>query len=259
MTERAARWISGWTELRAVDDSDYPEAIRLSATMNPLRQARLMKRTVARLARQMSDRLFVGAGLACANVPGIEAVRKIGFGSVMEIEGVEQKVFHVSTSANVIRLCVVDDVHAAAYEFVEPQNPHMPKFGDVEGWQQAIGDGRLLEFKAPFARAKLSEIRPETIAGVIELAAEYRAAAAIDLLLRKAAVDTRQLHVSARGIEIKGGGTAVVSWLILCGEDAFVAQSGPRGSALFQADGVSQIAFAPMAEIVQHADRAREP
>jgi hypothetical protein len=32
-----AGWIAAWPELRVVDDADYPEALRLSVTMNPLR------------------------------------------------------------------------------------------------------------------------------------------------------------------------------------------------------------------------------
>jgi hypothetical protein len=256
MTQPAARWIAAWPELRAIDDADYPEAIRLSATLNPQRDSRLMKRTVARLNRQMTDRLFVGAGLACANAPGIEAVYEIGFGSVMEIEGVKQRAFHVRTSTNAIRLCVVDEKHAAAYEYVEPDNPRMPKFGDVEGFAEAIRDGRLQDFKAPSAGRKLSEIRPETIAGVIELAAEYRAAAALDLLLRKASVDARRVHVTPRGIEIRGG-AAVVTWLILAGSAPLVAMSGPKGSALFQSDGVTQVAFVPESEVVRHAEQAK--
>jgi hypothetical protein len=60
-----AGWIAAWPELRVVDDADYPEALRLSVTMNPLRSLRQQWRSVRRLQFQTTDRFQVAVGLAC--------------------------------------------------------------------------------------------------------------------------------------------------------------------------------------------------
>ncbi len=208
MINKSSRWIASWPELRAVDDADYPEAIRRVAMLNPLREARLVTNSVVSLRKQMTDWFQVGVGLACATAPGTEFKLGIGGGSMMEVEGEQQMVWVVRTS-RATRFCVVTKKHAAIYECVETNNPPMPAIDDVEGMKQAIKDGRLARYKRPTVGARLSQVRPETINGVIELAVEYGAPIALDLLLRKAGIETGGASVSPLSIEPRSGGPIV--------------------------------------------------
>ena len=256
MITQSARWISSWPELKPVADADYGEAIRRTAAMNPLRETRLLVRSVDNLRSQMTDWFYVGVGLACANAPQAEIRLAIGGGTVMEIEGQQQTAFYVRTNADQPRLCVVTAGHAAAYERVEANNPPMPDIRDVEGMKQAIADGRLARYKAPTAGRKLSHVRSETIAGVIELAKEYRAPAALDLLLRKAGIEPNGAVVSAMAIEPKPGG-AVVNWLVAAGNQALLALSVPDGSVLLRLGDNQQLASVRAPEIEEHAARVQ--
>ena len=254
MISQSARWISSWPELKVVEDADYQEAIRRIVMMNPAREARLASRSVDALRMQMTDWFHVGVGLACANAPQTEIKLAIGGGSAMEIEGEQQVAFHVRTNADQPRLCVVTNSYAAAYERAEADNPPMPDIRDIEGMKQAIGDGRLARYKAPTAGRKLSHVRSETIAGVIELANGYRAPAALDLLLRRAGIEPSGATVSPMSIEPRPAGAAV-NWIVVAGGQALFAQSVPNGSALFRPGDNQQLATVGKPEIEAHAAR----
>lgn len=249
-----ARWIASWPELRAVDDADYPEAIRRAATLNPLREARLVTRSVENLRTQMTEWLHVGIGLACATGPSIEIKLAIGGGAAMDVEGEQQMVFHVRTNADTPRLCVVTKTYAAAYERVEANNPPMPDMNDIEGMKQAIADGRLAQYKGPSAGRKLSHVKSEAIAGVIELASEYGAPVALDLLLRRAGIETGGAVVAPMSIEPKVGG-AIVNWVVAAGGQALFAMSHPNGSALLRPGDNKHLATVRKSEIAEHAAR----
>jgi len=250
MIPLSARWIASWPELKGVEDADYPEAIRASAMMNPRRKERMIARSVAGLHRQMTDWLHVGAGLACANMSPREFKLAIGGGSAMDVEGEQQLAFYVRTSGPAPRFCVVTKEHAAAYERVEVDNPPMPALGDVEGMKNAIRDGQLARFKGPTVGRKLSHVKSQMIAGVIELANEYRAPEALDLLLRKAGIDPNGAAVTPMGIDAHPKG-AVVNWLLAVENQAFFAMSVPGGSVLLR--GEQKIASVRKAEIDEYA------
>ena len=254
MIRQSAHWIASWPELKIVDDADHREALRRIAVMNPLREARLVSRSVANLSQQMTTWFHVGVGLACAGAPRTEIKLAIGGGSVMEIEGEKQTVFHVRTNASEPRFCVVTNEHAAAYECIEADNPPMPAIGDVEGLKQAMSDGRLARFKGPSVGKKLSRIEAKTIAGVIELANEYRAPAALDLLLRKAGIAPDGAAVAPLSIEPKPGGMAVY-WLLAAGGQALFALTAPSVTALFRPDDDRPLATLRKPEIDEHAAR----
>jgi hypothetical protein len=246
MIQLSARWIASWPELKAVEDADYAEAIRLSAMMNPLREERMIARSVASLRMQMTDWFHVGAGLACANMSPREFKLAIGGGAAMDVEGEQQLAFYVRTSGPAPRFCVVTKEHAAAYERVEANNPPMPAFGDVEGTKNAIRDGRLARFKGPTVGRKLSHVKSQMIAGVIELANEYNAPAALDLLMRKAGIDPNGAAVTPMGIDAHPNG-AIVNWLVAVGDQALFAMSTPNGSVLLR--GEQKIGSVRKAEI----------
>jgi hypothetical protein len=250
MVQLSAHWIASWPELKAVEDADYAEAIRLTAMMNPLREERMIARSVASLRLQMTEWFYVGVGLACANMSPREFKLAIGGGAIMDVEGEQQTAFYVHTSGAAPRFCVVTKEHAAAYERVEATNPPMPAVGDVEGMKNAIRDGRLARFRGPTVGRKLSHVKSQMIAGVIELANEYNAPAALDLLLRKAGIDPNGAAVTPMGIDAHPNG-AVVNWLVAVRDQALFAMSVPNGSVLLR--GEQKIASVRRAEIDEHA------
>jgi hypothetical protein len=255
MAPQSARWITSWPELTVVENAACREALRQAALLNPLREARLLSRSVANLARQMTEWFHVGVGLACANVPRTEIKLAVGGGSVMEIEGQKQTAFHVRTNAEAPRLCVVTKIHAAAYELVQPDNPPMPALGDLEGMKQAIRDGRLARYQPSHAGRKLSHVPAETIERVIALATSYRAAPALDLLLRRAGIETQGAVAAPLTAEPKPGGV-VIKWLVAAGGQPLFALSYPNGAVLLRATDSKELATARAAEIADHAARA---
>ena len=254
MIQQSARWIASWPELKVVDDADYVEAIRRTLMMNPLREARLVSRSVAHLSQQMTEWFPVGVGLACANGPQTEMKLAIGGGSMMAIEGRQQMAFLVRTNASEPRFCVVSEKHAALYERVAADNPPMPALGDVEGLKQAVADGRLARYQGPSVGRKLSHIEAKTIAGVIELAKQYRAPVALDLLLRRAKLDPEGAVVAPLSIGPKPGGMAI-EWLVVAGGQALFAVSAPRGSLLLRHGDDQALATLRTPEIEEHVAR----
>lgn len=252
MIVQSSLWIKSWPELRAVDDTDYVEAMRRVILLNPLREERLLADSVVRLVKQTMDWFLVGVGLACANSENKEVVLSIGGGSVMEIEGQQQMAFYVRTSADQPRYCVVTKEHAALYECIEPAN-NAPD-ADVSGLENDA-TARLARYRGKQVGRRLSYVKRETIAGVIELSGEYLAAGAIDLLLRRANADPQNAVVAARSIEIRQG-APIVDWLVLAGNQAFVVISHKNGSALLSPMDSKHLATVRTDEIRAHLDRA---
>lgn len=236
-------WIKSWPELRPVDDADYPEAMRRVVMLNPLRKERLLAASVRNLITQTFDRFQVAVGLACASGPNVEIKLSIHGGTMMLVEGKEQMAFYVRTNAPQARYCVVTDDYAAAYERIE----------DGDGTRSGVAaaadpDARL----ARSVGRKLSQVKRETIEGVIELSMEYAAAPAIDLALRRANIDPNGAIVSPAGIE-PGRDGATVKWLIAAGGQAFVALSFPKGTALLRPGESKHLALVSRAEAEAHA------
>lgn len=173
---------------------------------------------------------------------------------MMDIEGEQQLTFLVRTNAAQPRFCVVTEKHAAAYECLEANNPPMPDLRDLEGMKQAIADGRLAQYKRPTVGRKLAHIKRETIAGVIELATDYAAPVALDLLLRKAGIDPDGATVAPHTIEPRSGG-AVVNWLVAASGQPLVAMTFPNGSALMRVNVNEPLATVRKSEVDEHARR----
>lgn len=249
-----SRWIATWPELKAVDDADYREAIHRIVMLNPLREKRLLHQSVLTLTKQMIDWFLVGVGLACANGPEIELRLGIGGGSYRDVDGRQEMVWLVQTSSPQRRFCVVTKDYAAMHEMNEPNNPPMPQMGDIEGMKAAIKDGRLAQYKAPTVGKRLSYVKKEQIAGVIELSTEYLAPLGIDLALRKAGVDPQGATISAKEIQPNVNGP-IINWLLAAGGEAFFASSTAKGSAIWRPGDKGALASVTMAEIKAHADQ----
>jgi hypothetical protein len=228
------RWIAGWPELRAVDDADYPEAMRISATLNPLREVRLLWKSVSHLRWQMTDRLQVGSGLACAHIQQPEIRLALGAGIGMQVDGSREIAFTVRTNEAQLRCCVVKPEHASAYEYIPANIPKIPNLDtDPDVFIKAMNDGKLKDIKEPAAGPRLSRVDGKLIDGVIELGKEQRAALAIDLLLRTSGIETRNAAVAALMIAMGSTGP-FVRWMLLAGNQPLVASTSSERSALFR-------------------------
>jgi hypothetical protein len=226
------RWIATWPELRAVEDADFPEAIRHAAWMNPLREVRRQWQSVTRLRGQTTDRFMVGVGLACVKMEPSELRLSIGAGFGVEIDGVAETAFTVRTNRCPIRACVVKPEYAAAYEFIPAD---MPKT------------------VAAKTGAQLSRVSGLMIDDVVDLARKYRAGLAIDLVLRRAGVDPADANVVALRITPHARGD-LVKWLLSAGDRFFAALTTPDGAALMPGESDETLAMVGMDDLNAHAD-----
>ncbi|TIP10291.1 DUF4375 domain-containing protein [Mesorhizobium sp.] len=244
MQRLTAHWIASWPDLKIVDDDDYDDAIHQLVMANPQRAGRLLHRSVTKLARQMIGWRAVGVGLACARLSPPEVKLAFGMARVLNVEGEQQMTYQLRTSAKEPRLCVVTDAHAAIYEYIAQEDAPIVRAGE-----------NLLGANAPRVGTRLARVEASEITTVVNLAEEYHAPVAIDLLLRKAGFDPTDAIVSANSVVPKDEG-AVLNWVVIAGGKAFFIQSSPSGSALLRGKDDAKLAEAWMPELEEHFARS---
>lgn len=251
MIVSSSLWIKSWPELRAVDDADYVEAIRRVIMLNPLREERLIANSIVNLVTQTIDWFQVGVSLACSSGEKVELKLSIGGGSLMEIEGKHEMAFFVRTNAPQPRYVVVTKEHAAAYEHIDTS--HMPALDPAD--EHLSGDDRIARRRGRSVGRKLSHVKRETIAGVIELSSDYLTAGAIDLLLRRAGIDPHGAAVTARPVEPRAGGP-IGNWFVAAGGQVLYVVCHKNGSALLDPTNGKDHGAVRMDEVKAHLDRA---
>jgi len=248
------RWIASWPELRPVDDADYPEAMRLSASMNPLRELRLKWRSVNRLRGQTTDRFQVAVGMALMQMQRPELRVEVGAGFGVEIDGQKEVAFTVRTYGNLMFFCVVKPEYAAAYEYFPANFPNIPNLhSDPEVLIQAIRDDKLKDVTGPRAGAQLSRVSGLMIDDVITLAKEYRAALAIDLLLRRARIEPDTAMVVAHAIVPRAEGD-LLRWMMMAGKRPYAVLTTPDGAALLPGQSAQPLATIGKRDLDAHAE-----
>jgi len=259
MATLSARWIASWPELRVVADAEYPAAMRQMVLMNPLREPRLIWRSLRRFEHAMTDYLQVAVSMACFQIRpsdgGTEFLLNIAFGGAMEIDGRRERMWHVRTNVGE-RLCLLTDTYVAAYECVQPtDNPPMPKFGDAAGMAAAIKDGCLARFKGPSVGKQLSRVPHGNVTEAIELAKSYQMAAGLDLLLRRAGIDGEKAKATPIKIETGPFGN-VGHWLVVADRRAYLMEAASKGSALLEMPDRKCVATIRKPEIEEHLAKA---
>lgn len=251
---RAVGWIASWPELEIVDDAECQEAILDVVMANPRREPRLRHRSVFHLKASMTSRLQVGIGLACAGLPQPEVKLGVGEGRMLDIDGEKQMAFPVVTNACRALLCVVTSTHAAAYQYLAADGTELElDFGPNDSVTDDIDE--LFGDSAPRVGLKLSHVGADSIATVIKLAEAYRAPAALDLLLRRAGVDTAGA-VALPSMLVPREGGSVVSWTVAAGGRPLLLLSAPNGSMLLRSSAEDPLADAGRLEIEEHFARA---
>jgi hypothetical protein len=249
-----AGWIAAWPELRVVDDADYPEALRLSVTMNPLRALRQQWRSVRRLQFQTTDRFQVAVGLACLKMQRVEIRQDIGPGFGVEIDGRNETGFTVRTHTGQIRLCVVKPDYAAAYEYVPPDIPEVPKgHTDPKAFLAAVRESWTKDIIPPRAGAELSRVSGLMIDDAVSLAKAHRAGLAIDLLLRRAGIETAGAEAVAMKITPNASGDRV-GWMLKAADQPYVAETAPEGAVLLPPESMQPLAMVGARDLNDHAD-----
>jgi hypothetical protein len=247
---RAVGWIASWPELEIVDDAECQEAILDVVMANPRREPRLRHRSVFHLKAVMTSRLQVGIGLACAGLPQPEVKLGIGEGRMLDIDGGKQMAFPVVTDAGRALLCVVTSTHAAAYQYLAADGTELQlNLGPIDSIDESFGEG------APRVGLKLSHVGGDSITTVIKLAEAYRAPAALDLLLRRAGIDTEGA-IALPSMLIPREGGSVVSWTVAAGGRLLFLVSAPNGSMLLRSGAEDPLADAHRLEIEEHFARA---
>ncbi|MDX8513648.1 DMP19 family protein [Mesorhizobium captivum] len=244
MEDLLARWIASWPDLQIVDDDDYDDAINQVVMANPWREGRLLHESVSKLVKRMLSQRDVGAGLACAKISPPEARLAFGMARMLDVEGIKQMVFQLHTSAKEPRLCVATDAHVAVYEYIAPDDPPVIRPGE-----------NPFGANAPRIGARLGQAEELEIKTVIELAEQYHAPVAVDLLLRKAGFDSMDAVVSANSILQTAEGP-VVNWVVLASGQAFLFLSSPNGGVLLRGKDDEKLAEATMPELDEHFDRS---
>ena len=242
MIDLLARWVASWPDLQIVDDDNCDEAILQLAMANPRREPRLLHRSVAELVGQMIRQRDVGVGLACAEASPPEVKLSLGVARMLDVEGEKQLAFQLRTNAEELRLCVATDTHAAIYEYIAPEDPPIVRPGE-----------NILAAGAPRVGRKLGQVDAQTVTKVIELAEEYHAPVAVDLLLRKTGIDPTKAVLSANSIVQREGGP-IVNWVVMAGGHAFLFQSYPDRGVLLRGDNEESLAEAYRTELEEYFD-----
>lgn len=245
-----ARWIRGWPEIEAVDDAAYDDIIGATIALNPLRAHRALARCVLNFSEQLTDWLRAATLVACSSAG--EAKIALGSGRYAEIEGQRQLLWNVRTSADEGRFCLVTDEDAALYRRTDARNPSLPHPGDIEALKQAIGENRLAKFNAPGVGERLAVVTNSTIRQHIDLAKQFDAAAAIDLLLRKASINPQGIHVA-----LTKNNWSTLNLMLLGKKHMLRFDIDENGARIFSMpDNHQQLAKADRRAIVAHAQLA---
>jgi hypothetical protein len=206
ITGLAARWIASWPGLRVVAREQYRAEIERLAQLNPQLAQRRVWQSVQQLRFQMTDDVRITVAAACGAVkPQPEVRLQLRPAVDVEIEGKPCRAFGVGTDKGA-RLCVVEKASGGRlYEL------------GGSGGRVAVG-------------AQLSTVAADRIKQFVQVAAQLRAAEAIDLLLRKAGLDPRAMLTAW---QVFDGG---VTWIIATGQTRAAAAIIGNGAVLTKPD-----------------------
>lgn len=249
---RAAAWIAGWDDLVVVDDADHVDTLRGMALANPLREHRQILRSIRQLHRQLVDPVLAATGMACAACPDPEIRLAVEGPLAAEIQGLTETAYAVRTNEAVQRLCVMRGAGAMLFEQAPTPPTDLDGMSEIEDMEQALATGRLPGNQLPRAGRLLAQASRDKIDAAIALAERYRAAAAIDLLLRRAELECRDAAAAPAAVDARPDGDAVNFVVAASGSPLFVV-STPEGAILVRPRDMHTLVSVSTDEIVAHA------
>jgi hypothetical protein len=237
MSELSAGWIATWPQLRLVPADQYSDEIERLAQLNPHLEARRIWQSVEHLHFQMTGQLEITVAAACGAVkPNPEVKLALHAGSNMEVEGQTCKAFGLHTDKG-LRLCVFEDAGGRLYEYVESApfpTSQTPEY--------------LKNYRPLVVGVRLSTVGADTIRQFIDIAEKLFCAEAIDLLLRRAGMDTGAMITAW---EVCG---ASATWIVATGQTWVAAAIADKGAVLTKPDQTPIVSIS-RAEINDHASR----
>lgn len=251
MSALLTAWIMNWSALKIVADASHSAALDETVRMNPHRADRLMAKRVAELNHQINDWLHVSIGMAGMACTPMEIRLAIGGGVHMELDGETQVLWTVRTDGG-SRYALVTDKGAALYERIE--SGFKIDFNKPDEVFAAMEDGRLGNAQGDTVGERQSFVPGDVISTTIQVANRFKAAAAIDLLLRHAAIDAMKVSIVARSAPRPDDPVERIHWAVYTDtHPPFMAVTQEEGSALVAVDDNKVIAQVPAQAIAAHA------
>lgn len=229
---KAAAWIAKWPELEIVEDDDYDNHVERAKARNPLRKQRKTLRSVMAFEHQLSDRLQVGVGLACAKANEFKV--RLWQRQNRGAGGERRTLIHVTTNVGHDRIGVVTDRFAALHQRL------------VEG-SYDLGE-------------RLSQVDQHKIGEATAHARDHNLAVGLDLVLRKNGLNPDGLAVTPISVNPSESGPVMTVGLIPALATVLLAVSGSRGLILINAKNDQVLANVDPRDIAGHArevDRGR--
>jgi hypothetical protein len=254
---RAAAWISGWDDLVVVDDATYPEKLRTLALSNPLREPRLLHRSIRHLHRQLVEPVLAATGMACAACPEPEMRLAVEGPVAVDVDGVPRAAYVLRTNEALQRLCLLDNPGAAIHEQAPTEPTDLEGLSEIEDMEQALATGLLPQDQIRRTGRRLAHVGRDLIDQAMALAGSRHAAAAIDLLLRRAELDPENAAAAPAVIELHPDGETV-TFLVATQARALFVASTPKGAILVRPGDMQTLFTASAADIAAHAARSAE-
>ncbi|MFD0979697.1 DMP19 family protein [Tropicimonas aquimaris] len=256
LTTYLGEWIAALPALEVADDDAMTEIMaELTAPMDAADDL-AVTRVIARISLQLSDPTHLGFGLAAASRMPPEAMVQLGGASSMKIsEGREDYAFLVRTIVDT-RFGVQSAKGFELFERVEGGS------ADAAARRKAIEGNELslegvLDFMAPEVGKRIAYV-PRKLVDIAALVAErYRAAAAIDLMLRRLPRTPEVDYVSVRSVGKGDTGKLGMTLLIVTDKAsrAFCAAVEADGARLLSEPDHDVLVTATRAEISAHAEK----
>ncbi|WP_068117013.1 DMP19 family protein [Tropicimonas marinistellae] len=254
MTEYLARWISGLPNLKIVEDDALPTVMREITARHSDRDPEAIARDIARISMQLTDPTHLGFGLVGASKSPPEPLVQLGGASQMRIsEHREDQVFVLRTVAGP-RFGVQSARGFELFERIEGDNSHLPRLSSPQDLADVSLD-EVLSFHPPTVGPRLAYV-PRKMAEVAALVCErFRAAAAIDLMLRSLPRTPEIDYVSVRSVGKGSDGKIGTTILVVADKarTAFCAVIEAGDAKLLAEPSHDVLVTATRAEIEEHA------
>ncbi len=186
LADHSGLWISGWPGLVLVESDDYPAQMEKLIALNPLRQGRLINRSINSINHQVTDHHHLTAGYCCSQVG--EYVEEV-FGHVpMKINGQEiPGQFARAVSGRMFAVAVATTL------------------GII--FESRRGEGFDFDYDK-----RTSGIMFEGLDAMIGFAGKNNLAAGVDLLFRNAGLDPSELVVTPHDLDKADDGEDRMQW-----------------------------------------------
>lgn len=252
------RWIIEWPELRFVEDGGYERAVNRLVSMNPNRSERLVARRIASFQHQIDDWLHVSIGMAAAAAPEPEIRLAIHAGGLVASENGERIMVWGLHTDKGRRFARVTESGASLHERIDTEDDWCSRPTGIEAVLKELRQMPTIPSRPPRVGACVSSVDDRQIKDVVRFANRVHAAAAIDLLLRRAGYLKETDSLSAVALSSDAAGIATLKWILAIGNDPYFVLTSENGAALIQPGATEATVAVSAEEIASHAEDYRD-